>query len=86
MRDFKKNAKGSLGSKENKKNNNKYSESDCTARRDSISLPKEAKKSYRVTITYIQLSAEQTKAKLAIIESIMKKCKKIGIENKGHFN
>lgn len=40
-----------------------------------VSLSKKSEKTYKVTVTYVQLSAEEVRTKRAIIETILKKGK-----------
>ncbi|XHR94317.1 hypothetical protein ACFJIV_29205 [Mucilaginibacter sp. UC70_90] len=72
MRDFDKKTKSSLVGIEKKKINiERYANQDV--RNKKILLSKKPEKTYKVTITYIQLTDEEAKTKLAIVESILKK-------------
>jgi len=73
MRDFNKNTEDSLGCKTQHKFN--IDPPECiTSVQDRKVLPSEkTEKTYKVTVTYIQLTDEEVKIKRAIIESIIKK-------------
>jgi len=54
-----------------------HPECNRTVQEGKVVLSKKAKKTYTVTVTYIQITEEEAKTKRAIIESIIKKSLKI---------
>ena|GEM_PF-2941569 len=73
MEDLNKNLKNSSGGKIEKKIKIQHPDSNKSTQGRKVSLSKKITKTYKVTVTYIQLTDEEAKMKRAIIESIIKK-------------
>jgi hypothetical protein len=65
--------RGTSDEKNTTKKNIEHPDCGVTVRDRKVLLSKKTEKTYKVTVTYIQITDEEAKIKRAIIESILKK-------------
>ena len=73
MENLNRNTKVSLSGKIIKKTKVEHPECKRISKDRKVVLSKKAEKTYKVTVTYIQISDEEARVKRSIIESIIKK-------------